>query len=285
MCASFCVRTWKRRWFYALATISLLPSGIATADVLYDTTWMTEAGSYDSILNCYIGGAAENAGNLRDGQVADDFELDNTYVITGVRGDFTNNPPPAVPADGILVEFFEDIRGTPSEEAFVQVFAEDFVDSAFEDPVFGHAGHRFTIDLSGSGITLGAGVWWLSIIPVDETRSGMRYFQIQTAGLNTGHPTHGRDGGIPHGNGYNGVGYGPVWFDLSIVGLDGDIAMRIEGHRSADLDGDGSVGAADLLMLLAAWGECPPKEDCVADLNDDGAVGASDLLTLLSQWG
>ena len=50
----------------------------------------------------------------------------------------------------------------------------------------------------------------------------------------------------------------------------------------ADLDGDGAVGAADLLILLASWGPC---EACPADINHDDMVGASDLLFMLSSWG
>lgn len=53
----------------------------------------------------------------------------------------------------------------------------------------------------------------------------------------------------------------------------------------ADLDGDGSVGVADFLILLANWGPCPPKGECTADLNGDGSVGVADLLILLANWG
>ncbi len=53
-----------------------------------------------------------------------------------------------------------------------------------------------------------------------------------------------------------------------------------------DLNGDGSVGAADLLALLAAWGPCPdPPAECPADFDDSGSVGANDLLALLANWG
>jgi hypothetical protein len=48
----------------------------------------------------------------------------------------------------------------------------------------------------------------------------------------------------------------------------------------ADLDGDGSVGAADLSLLLAAWGTSGP-----GDLDGDGAVTAADLGLLLAAWG
>lgn len=49
-----------------------------------------------------------------------------------------------------------------------------------------------------------------------------------------------------------------------------------------DLNGDGDVGVADLLELLAAWGTnpCGPP-----DFDGDGDVGVSDLLVLLANWG
>ena len=52
-----------------------------------------------------------------------------------------------------------------------------------------------------------------------------------------------------------------------------------------DLDDDGMVGTNDLLILLAAWGPCPPAESCPADLNLDDRVGIGDLIILLSNWG
>ena len=52
---------------------------------------------------------------------------------------------------------------------------------------------------------------------------------------------------------------------------------------SADLDGDGTVGFGDLLVILAEWGPC--GESCAADLDDSGDVGFGDLLAALSAWG
>ena len=51
---------------------------------------------------------------------------------------------------------------------------------------------------------------------------------------------------------------------------------------SADLDGDGDVGAFDLAQLLGVWGPCP---DCPADFDDSGDVGPFDLAQLLGAWG
>ena len=52
-----------------------------------------------------------------------------------------------------------------------------------------------------------------------------------------------------------------------------------------DLDADGSVGVKDLLILLGAWGPCPPKGDCPADFDGSSDVGVKDLLILLGNWG
>ncbi len=61
-------------------------------------------------------------------------------------------------------------------------------------------------------------------------------------------------------------------------------AFEVAGVAScpADLDADGEVGAADLAILLAAWGSC---SSCTADFDDDGDVDAADLATLLADWG
>ena len=48
----------------------------------------------------------------------------------------------------------------------------------------------------------------------------------------------------------------------------------------ADLNDDGSVNTADLLILLAAWGTEGP-----GDIDGDGLVATPDLLQLLAAWG
>ena len=48
-----------------------------------------------------------------------------------------------------------------------------------------------------------------------------------------------------------------------------------------DLDGDGRITAADLGVMLGAWGTNDPS----ADVNDDGIVDAADLGVILGAWG
>jgi FAD/FMN-containing dehydrogenase len=72
-----------------------------------------------------------------------------------------------------------------------------------------------------------------------------------------------------------------------------DILDRLDPHRvfstrfldrlmprSADLDGDGRVGAPDLATMFAAWGSGRGP----ADLDNSGVVGGEDLSALLDRW-
>ena len=61
--------------------------------------------------------------------------------------------------------------------------------------------------------------------------------------------------------------------------------LFLDGICPWDLDANGAVGVKDLLILLGAWGPCPPKEDCPADFDRSDDVGVKDLLILLGNWG
>jgi hypothetical protein len=65
------------------------------------------------------------------------------------------------------------------------------------------------------------------------------------------------------------------------------------GHcNMANINGDNRVDVFDLLLLLGAWGECPPPNPphcptpppCPADFDESGAVDVFDLLLLLQNW-
>lgn len=78
--------------------------------------------------------------------------------------------------------------------------------------------------------------------------------------------------------------------DSGLIAGDGAVAgkprafLLVPIRPTADLDGDGVVAFGDLVLLLAAWGPCPP-EACSADLDGNGEVGFGDLLLLLGSWG
>lgn len=52
---------------------------------------------------------------------------------------------------------------------------------------------------------------------------------------------------------------------------------------SVDLDGDGDVDVADMLVMFGAWGPTPIKR--AEDIDGNGQVGVSDLLELFGAWG
>ena len=69
-------------------------------------------------------------------------------------------------------------------------------------------------------------------------------------------------------------------------GLNGPTALLFVAPAvPGDLNGDGVVGVADLLILFAEWGPCADCDDCPADLSGDCTVGIADLLILFSLWG
>ncbi len=57
------------------------------------------------------------------------------------------------------------------------------------------------------------------------------------------------------------------------------VTLLIEAPNAADLDGNGVVNAADLAILLGAWGTAGP-----GDLDANRTVDAADLAMLLGQW-
>ena len=70
---------------------------------------------------------------------------------------------------------------------------------------------------------------------------------------------------------------------LIVCGTGSDV-RAYQSSILGDLNGDGVVGAGDVLILLANWGPCGDCKDCPADLNGDCTVGGGDLLILLANW-
>jgi hypothetical protein len=67
------------------------------------------------------------------------------------------------------------------------------------------------------------------------------------------------------------------------AGIDGFEVFTLGCDATGDLDGDGDVDAADLAVLLGAWGPTGGAGSA-ADLDGDGDVDAADLAILLGAW-
>ncbi|MCP3980346.1 MAG: trypsin-like serine protease [bacterium] len=96
--------------------------------------------------------------------------------------------------------------------------------------------------------------------------------------------TNGLPRGVLHYDGATGVFIETV-AEFSEY-LPAGFAVIPPAPRLADLNHDGSVGFADMLLLISAWGECPPPPAvCAADLDVSGDVGFGDILALIADWG
>ncbi len=84
---------------------------------------------------------------------------------------------------------------------------------------------------------------------------------------------------------------GNLQLDLLDILLDPGLDTDADGLPDAceamgDVNGDGTIGIVDLLIVLGAWGPCPdPPATCTGDTDGDGAIGVTDLLTVLGNWG
>ena len=63
----------------------------------------------------------------------------------------------------------------------------------------------------------------------------------------------------------------------------GQHSVRLEVVLAGDLNGDGSVDAADASILFTNWGDVPPG-DPIADINGDGLVDAADAAEVFANW-
>ncbi|MEE9128818.1 MAG: FG-GAP repeat protein [Phycisphaerales bacterium] len=154
-------------------------------------------------------------------------------------------------------------------------------------PNDGAAGDDFGLSVGISGATAIVGARW------DDDNgsfSGSAYL-FDTAMARQIAKLLPNDGAVGDEFGYsvaiNGVpgketGIVGAWLDDDNGSLSGSAYLFDASFCPWDLDGNGVVGASDLLALLVSWGPC---KDCPADFDGDGSVGASDLLALLANWG
>jgi len=71
-----------------------------------------------------------------------------------------------------------------------------------------------------------------------------------------------------------------IWIRCTVEApASGSVVVTVQ--RSADIDGDGYVDAADLSLLLGDWGGPETR----SDINIDGTVDGADHALLLGAWG
>lgn len=239
----------------ASSTIAAIPaialSAAAAATVNADVVW-----DYGPRAGAHNGGFS----NMSDDQnFVEQIVFEQDTIID--RMDIWtcwNDPPPTIK----IKIYVDDGAGTPGDlDASWEQPMDEFVDEGpelirvtafFDDAVTLSAGTIYWIGLSGVGSELGQEA-------------------VQTPG----------DGMMAQmaGDGFQ--------FHTSV----GDQMFRLYGEPAGgggipgDIDGDGTVGTSDLVLLLGAWGECDDCADCPEDLDDDCSVGTTDLLTLLGNWG
>ncbi len=190
-------------------------------------------------------------------------------------------------------QLYVDIHSTRFEDGEIRgqvVRAVAPVDGTQEVPATGVPGHgcaEFAIDRAADTLS-----YYLAYGDLTGPATGVHIH---------GYAPPGMEGGVQHvisaGNPVAGQWSYPAASEADILGgltyvnihTAANSGGEIRGQAilplppcPADLDCDGGVGAADLALLLGAWG---PNPDHGADFNDDGAVNAGDLAILLGGWG
>ena len=120
---------------------------------------------------------------------------------------------------------------------------------------------------------------------VEGSSGEMRFFNARDKEIGTPIPTNGDCGiGMPP---FQDRTFAEGVRRIEVTATGGQVYIDTfhinEGVTpAADLNGDCSVGPADLAILLGSWGVNPGHP---ADLNGDGNVGPPDLAILLGSWG
>ena len=189
----------------------------------------------------------------------------NVRVSSGGPPTLLIDPPGGGWSHGLAIDSDDDIY-VPSEDGVVRVYSPD-----------GELIH----DAFATGIQDGAHAW-LAFTP------GGAWGKVLLA-LDTYELLRIDPGGVIS---VLGTGFGDANF--MTFGPDGALyvseasrqrVLRITLACPADIVDDDTVDVADLLVLLAKWGPCPPLMPCYGDVNGDRVVDTLDLLDLLAAWG
>ncbi len=213
----------------------------ASADVVYDEAVDGELSATPDAPTMVNVLAGSNTVNFTTDQQGDDRDI------------FTFNVAEGFELTGVILELFDTNSKDPNNLAFIGFSAGDVLGT---DP------------FSPNPTAL------LGYALVAEADSGTDIFSTMAQG-----------GGS---QGYDvplGAGDYTFWAqETSLTVDDWSVTLVINELQApcpGDLNGDGSVGGADLGLFLTSWGDSP----CAADLNGDGTCNGADLGVLLGAWG
>jgi len=233
--------------------------------VFIDQLWIVDTdvvdyGNGDAISGIGIFGV------VYDLEVADPFEMPQDGYVTRVVMDYLNFfGGPYSPADDVLVEFFPDAGGMASETPIHQLTGTAHTESGIYVGWWGPC-TRVEVRFDECEVPLDAGIWWVSVVPVDTTSGGDWYYVCRSSASGL-FDSNLRDGGTDHGGLYGGPyggGYGSDdWITAGSFGYPGTTSFLVEGEF-------GNCGGG---FVLALNGNCPGfMTACVTGATPGGTV-------------
>lgn len=240
------------------ALLTIVATSAAIADVVYQQPPLNTGQFYQSAR-------WGEDGSDYDEYVWDNFTLSSTRSISEIhwRGGYVNVSAPITQFE---VSIWKSIAaGSQPDIGFGPLVHYEFPGNAGQTPagtVNGVAVYDYGVTLPTQFVATGGVKYWVQVI---AWQNGFPFWALQAGSGGTG--------------GHLRFSEGMAMFHL----LSGDCAFSIVSPPLpclGDINGSGTVDAADLSILLGGWGG-----GGVADLDDDGLVNGADLSILLGAWG
>lgn len=241
-----------------LASVALALTSVASAEVVFQQPPMPNG-------QFYLSARWGEDGSDYDEHTWDNFTLASTRAITEIRwrGGYVNVVAP-------ISQFEVSLWSSIPAGSQPNIGAGPIVEYTFP----GNAGQ------TPAGTVNGVNVYDYSVtLPVPfEATAGTKYW-VKILAWQDGFPFWSLLRGTGGNNSHFRFSEGMAMYHQ----ITGDLTFSLVAEPlpcPADITGDGTVDAADLSLLLGAWGTAG-----TADLDGNGTVNAADLSILLGAWG